>query len=64
MGAARATKVEGAVGLVEMATSRLADTEMVELDAERKAAVVSNLMVVATGDHPVVAVINAGLLYI
>jgi regulator of protease activity HflC (stomatin/prohibitin superfamily) len=61
--AARRTMVEGAVGMVEMALDRLAEREIVELDPERKAAMVSNLMVVLTGDHSAAPVINAGSLY-
>ena len=61
--AARRTMVQGAVGLVEMALNRLAENDVVELDAERKAAMVSNLMVVLSGDHAATPVINAGSLY-
>jgi regulator of protease activity HflC (stomatin/prohibitin superfamily) len=61
--AARATMVKGAVGLVEMALNRLAENDVVELDSERKAAMVSNLMVVLSGDHSATPVINAGSLY-
>src|SRR6202012_1731550 len=58
--AARKTMVLGAVGLVQMALAQLADSDLVELDPERKATMVSNLMVVLSGDHTPTAVINAG----
>jgi regulator of protease activity HflC (stomatin/prohibitin superfamily) len=61
--AARKTMVAGAVGLVQMALARLADSDLVELDAERKAAMASNLMVVLSGDHSPTPVINTGSLY-
>jgi regulator of protease activity HflC (stomatin/prohibitin superfamily) len=61
--AARRTMVHGAVGLVEMALERLTEDGVVELDPERKAAMVSNLMVVLSGDHSATPVINAGSLY-
>ena len=61
--AARGTMVKGAVGLVEMALHELTENGVVELDAERKAAMVSNLMVVLSGDHSASPVINAGSLY-
>ena len=61
--AARRTIVEGAVGLVDMALERISAQEIVELDEERKAAMVSNLMVVLTGDRAPTPVINAGTLY-
>jgi regulator of protease activity HflC (stomatin/prohibitin superfamily) len=61
--AARQTIVEGAVGLVDMALERISDKGIVELDEERKAAMVSNLMVVLTGDRAPTPVINAGTLY-
>ncbi len=61
--AARGTMVRGAVGLVEMALRRLTEDGVVDLDAERKAAMVSNLMVVLSGDHSATPVINAGSLY-
>ena len=50
--AARSRIVEGAVGMVEMALNRLAEHEVVELDEERKASMVSNLLVVLCGDQP------------
>lgn len=49
--AARRTMVAGAVGLVQMALAQLADSDLVELDAERKATMVANLMIVLSGDH-------------
>jgi len=61
--AARSRIVEGAVGMVEMALERLTEHAVVELDEERKAAMVSNLMVVLCGDQPPSPVVNAGTLY-
>jgi hypothetical protein len=61
--AARRTIVEGAVGLVDMALERISSEGIVELDEERKAAKVSNLMVVLTGDRAPTPVINTGSLY-
>jgi predicted transcriptional regulator len=60
---ARTQIVEGAVGMVEMALNRLAEKGVVELDEERKAAMVSNLLVVLCGDHSVQPVVNTGTLY-
>ncbi len=60
---ARQQIVEGAVGMVEMALNRLAEKEVVTLDEERKAAMVSNLLVVLCGDHSVTPVVNTGTLY-
>ncbi|MGO9884545.1 MAG: SPFH domain-containing protein [Solirubrobacteraceae bacterium] len=61
--AARRTMVMGAVGLVQTALAKLADSDLVELDTERKAAMVANLMVVLSGDHSPTPVINTGSLY-
>lgn len=61
--AARQRIVEGAVGMVEMALDRLASHEVVELDEERKAAMVSNLLVVLCGDRDAQPVVNTGTLY-
>ncbi|HSV66520.1 MAG TPA: SPFH domain-containing protein [Mycobacteriales bacterium] len=61
--AARQRIVEGAVGMVELALSRLAEREVVDLDEERKAAMVSNLLVVLCGDRDTQPVVNAGTLY-
>ena len=61
--AARETMVQGAVSLVQMALARLADSDLVELDPERKATMVSNLMIVLSGDHSPAPVINTGSLY-
>ena len=61
--AARKTMVQGAVGMVHMALAQLADSDLVELDTERKAAMVSNLMVVLSGDHAPTPVLNTGSLY-
>ena len=61
--AARKQIVEGAVGMVEMALAKLSEKNIVHLDEERKAAMVSNLLVVLCGDKNVNPVINAGTLY-
>ncbi|MEC7421823.1 SPFH domain-containing protein [Qipengyuania flava] len=61
--AARAKIVLGAVGMVEDALTKLAQDEIVELDDERRAAMVSNLMVVLCGEKDAHPVINAGSLY-
>lgn len=61
--AARQKIVEGAVGMVEMALVRLKDQGVVDLDEERKANMVSNLMVVLCSDRDTQPVINAGSLY-
>jgi regulator of protease activity HflC (stomatin/prohibitin superfamily) len=61
--AARQRIVEGAVGMVELALARLAERDVVELDEERKAAMVSNLLVVLCGDRATQPVVNAGSLY-
>ena len=61
--AARQRIVDGAVGMVEMALARLAHNKVVELDEERKAAMVSNLLVVLCGERNAQPVINAGTIY-
>ncbi|MBP9143057.1 MAG: SPFH domain-containing protein [Thermoanaerobaculia bacterium] len=61
--AARQKIVEGAVGMVEMALDRLSANKIVVLDEERKAAMVSNLLVVLCSDRAVTPVVNAGTLY-
>ena len=61
--AARKTLVEGAVGMVDMALALLSEKGVVELDDERKAAMVSNLMVVLCGERDTQPVVNAGTLY-
>ena len=61
--AARQLIVEGAVGMVEMALERLNSKKIVELDEERKAAMVSNLLVVLCGERATQPVINAGTIY-
>jgi hypothetical protein len=61
--AARQTIVDGAVGMVETALSRIAEQDIVELDEERKAAMVSNLLVVLCGDRAAQPVLNTGTLY-
>ncbi len=60
---ARQKVVEGAVGMVEMALQSLAERDIVELDAERKAAMVSNLLVVLCSDEAAQPVVNTGSLY-
>jgi len=60
---ARKQIVEGAVGMVEMALARLAEKDVVQLDEERKAAMVSNLLVVLCGEKSVSPIVNAGTLY-
>ncbi|MGI5268722.1 SPFH domain-containing protein [Nonomuraea sp. CA-218870] len=61
--AARARIVEGAVGMVQLALNRLAAEGVVELDEERRAQMVSNLLVVLCGDRATQPVVNAGSLY-
>jgi regulator of protease activity HflC (stomatin/prohibitin superfamily) len=61
--AARAKIVEGAVGMVEMALDMLAKSDQVHLDEERKAQMVSNLLVVLCGDKDTQPVVNAGTIY-
>jgi regulator of protease activity HflC (stomatin/prohibitin superfamily) len=61
--AARQTLVEGAVGMVEMALASLSEKKVVELDDERRAAMVSNLMVVLCGERDAQPVVNTGTLY-
>jgi regulator of protease activity HflC (stomatin/prohibitin superfamily) len=61
--AARRKIVDGAVGMVQMALAKLSADHVVELDAERKAAMVSNLLVVLCGERDVHPVINAGTIY-
>jgi regulator of protease activity HflC (stomatin/prohibitin superfamily) len=61
--AARAKIVEGAVGMVDMAIAKLAEKDVIELDEERKAAMVSNLLVVLCGDKATQPVVNTGTLY-
>ena len=61
--AAREKIVEGAVGMVDLALTRLADQHIVSLDEERKAAMVSNLLVVLCGEHAASPVVNTGSLY-
>lgn len=60
---ARKMIVDGAVGMVEMALERLNESGMVQLDEERKAAMVSNLLVVLCGNHDAQPVVNSGSLY-
>jgi len=60
---ARKMIVEGAVGMVEMALERLNENNVVELDEERKAAMVSNLLVVLCGNHDAQPIVNSGNLY-
>jgi regulator of protease activity HflC (stomatin/prohibitin superfamily) len=61
--AARRRLVEGAVGMVRMALDDLAEQQVVDLDEERKAAMVSNLLVVLCSDHATQPVVNTGTLY-
>lgn len=60
---ARKMIVDGAVGMVEMALDRLNENNVVELDEERKAAMVSNLLVVLCGNHDAQPIVNSGSLY-
>ena len=60
---ARKMIVDGAVGMVEMALERLNENKMVTLDEERKAAMVSNLLVVLCGNHDAQPIVNTGSLY-
>lgn len=60
---ARKMIVDGAVSMVEMALERLSENHTVELDEERKAAMVSNLLVVLCGNHDAQPVVNSGSLY-
>lgn len=60
---ARKMIVDGAVGMVEMALERLSENNVVELDDERKASMVSNLLVVLCGNHDAQPVVNSGSLY-
>jgi hypothetical protein len=61
--AARSRIVDGAVGMVEMALEKLESHQTVHLDEERKAAMVSNLLVVLCSDRAVHPVVNTGTLY-
>ena len=60
---ARQKIVEGAVGMVEMALNQLSENEIVELDEERKAAMVSNLLVVLCGNKDAQPIVNSGSIY-
>lgn len=61
--AARQLIVDGAVGMVEMALERMEREKLINLDSERKAQMVSNLMVVLCSDHSATPVVNAGSVY-
>jgi len=61
--AARAKLVMGAVSMVQMALEKLSEDDIVHLDDERRAAMVSNLMVVLCGERDTQPVVNAGSLY-
>jgi regulator of protease activity HflC (stomatin/prohibitin superfamily) len=61
--AARQKIVEGAVGMVEMALAKLSDNRIVDLDEERKAAMVSNLLVVLCGNKEAQPIVNSGSIY-
>lgn len=60
---ARKMIVDGAVGMVEMALERLSEKQVIELDEERKAAMVSNLLVVLCGNKDAQPVVNSGSIY-
>ncbi|MDR0831234.1 MAG: SPFH domain-containing protein [Prevotellaceae bacterium] len=60
---AREKIVEGAVGMVKLALNKLSEEQVVELDDDKKAAMVSNLMVVLCSDEPAQPIINSGTLY-
>ena len=60
---ARKMIVDGAVGMVEMALDRLSENQTITLDEERKAAMVSNLLVVLCGNRDAQPVVNSGSLY-
>jgi hypothetical protein len=62
-GSVRTKIVEGAVGMVEMALDHLAEQNIIELDDERRAAMVSNLLVVLCSDRHTQPVVNTGSLY-
>ncbi len=61
--AARQKIVEGAVGMVENALSMISDRSLVQLDEERKAAMISNLLVVLCSDRDAQPIVNAGTIY-
>jgi hypothetical protein len=61
--AARQKIVDGAVGMVKMAIEKLGEEEIVSLDEERKAAMVSNLLVVLCGNKDVQPIVNTGSIY-
>jgi len=61
--AARTRIVDGAVGMVEMALERLDQHKMINMDDEKRAAMVSNLLVVLCGDKSAQPVVNTGTLY-
>ena len=60
---ARSAEVRGAVGMVHLALDELDDNDIVELDEERKAAMVSNLLVVLCSETETQPVVNAGMVY-
>lgn len=61
--AARQMIVDSAVGMVEMALDKLSDREIVDLDEERKAAMISNLLVVLCGNRDAQPIVNSGSIY-
>ncbi|MBQ3185211.1 MAG: SPFH domain-containing protein, partial [Firmicutes bacterium] len=61
--AAKEQIVEGAVGMVKMALDKLEDDDLIVLDDERKAAMVSNLLVVLCGDKDAQPIVNSGSIY-
>ncbi len=60
---ARKMIVDGAVGMVEMALAKLSENNIVDLDEERKAAMVSNLLVVLCGNRDAQPIVNSGSIY-
>ena len=60
---ARKMIVDGAVGMVEMALAKLSENDVVQLDEERKAAMVSNLLVVLCGNKEAQPIVNSGTIY-
>jgi len=60
---AREKIVDGAVGMVKMAIEKLSEQNVIELDDDKKAAMVSNLMVVLCSDEPAQPIINSGTLH-
>jgi len=61
--AAREKIVDGAVGMVKLAIKKLSEEEVIELDHDKKAAMVTNLMVVLCSDEPAQPIVNSGTLH-